>query len=92
MNWIDKSKAFLGNKLNLPKQVSFKTCALIFVLLVVYIVNRLGIEDQLRTISALSDSVKELRYEQITTSSKLMDMSKQSEVIRRVEADRKSVV
>ncbi len=77
----------IADLLNLPKQVSLKTVVTVVLLMLFYIVNRLNIEDQLRTISELRTEVKELRYESITTSSELMNISKQSEVIRRVEAE-----
>lgn len=44
-------------------------------------------EGDLRRISELTSEIKELRYESISTSAELMNMSKQSEVIRRVEAE-----
>lgn len=56
-------------------------------LLIIYITNNLSIEGDLRRISELTSEIKELRYESISTSSELMNMSKQSEVIRRVEAE-----
>ncbi len=80
---IDQIKA----QLHLPSFVSPRLCALVVVLTVLYIINRLNIEDRLRRISELTDEVKELRYEAITTSSELMNMSKQSEVLRRIEAE-----
>ena len=44
-------------------------------------------ERKIRTIDDLTSEIKELRYEQITTSAELMNMSKQSEVLRRTQAE-----
>ena len=44
-------------------------------------------EARVRRISDLTKEIKELRYEHITTQSELMNMSKQSEVLRRTEAE-----
>ena len=44
------------------------------------------IEKKERDIQALRKSLKELRYEYITTRSELMNQSQQSEVARRLEA------
>lgn len=84
---LDNAKQVLSEKLNLPKQLSFKMCVVIFLLLVAYVCQHSNIERQLREISDLTKEVKELRYEQITISSELMNMGKQSEVVRRVEAE-----
>lgn len=51
-----------------------------------YIANTYYAEKKEREIQALRKSLKELRYEYITTRSKLMNQSQQSEVARRLEA------
>ena len=51
-----------------------------------YIANTYYAEKKEREIQALRRSLKELRYEYITTRSKLMNQSQQSEVARRLEA------
>jgi hypothetical protein len=51
-----------------------------------YIANTYYAEKQEREIQALRESLKELRYEFITTRSELMKQSQQSEVARRLEA------
>lgn len=51
-----------------------------------YIGNTYYAERQEREIQALRKSLKELRYEYITTRSELMHESQQSEVARRLEA------
>ncbi len=53
----------------------------------IYINFQLEAEKNLRRLSDLNKEIKELRYESITTSAELMNMSKQSEVLRRVEAE-----
>jgi hypothetical protein len=52
----------------------------------IYINNHYALEKLLKRQVALNKEVQELQYEAITTSSELMQMSRQSEVIRRVEA------
>lgn len=51
----------------------------------IYINNHYSVESLLKEHLALTKEVKELKYEAITTSSDLMFMSKQSEVVRRVQ-------
>ena len=51
-----------------------------------YIANTYHAEKKERDIQALRKSLKELRYEYITTRSELMNQSQQSEVARRLEA------
>ena len=51
-----------------------------------YIANTYYAEKKERDIQALRKSLKELRYEFITTRSELMNQSQQSEVARRLEA------
>ncbi|TAJ14250.1 hypothetical protein DMA11_06045 [Marinilabiliaceae bacterium JC017] len=52
-----------------------------------YIGNHYRVEELMKEISVLNRELKELRYEAITTSSELMFMSKQSEVLKKVEAN-----
>ncbi len=51
---------------------------------VLYIGNRYQMERHLDKQAELLNELKELKYEAITTSSELMNMSKQSEVMERV--------
>ncbi|MEN8224955.1 MAG: FtsL-like putative cell division protein [Bacteroidota bacterium] len=51
-----------------------------------YIANTYYAEKKERDIQALRKSLKELRYEYITTRSELMNQSQQSEVARRLKA------
>ena len=57
----------------------------IVILLVIYIANHNCVERDMRRISDLKEQIKDLRYESITVSSELMNMSKQSEILRRVK-------
>ncbi len=52
-----------------------------------YIGNHYKMEDLMRKVAVLNKDLKELRYEAITTSSELMFMSKQSEVLKKVKAN-----
>ncbi len=49
-----------------------------------YIGNHYRMEEQMREIAVLNRELKSLRYEAITTSSELMFMSKQSEVLKKI--------
>ncbi len=51
-----------------------------------YIGNHYRMEEQMRQIAELNKELKSLRYEAITTSSELMFMSKQSEVLKKIKA------
>ncbi|MCU4177114.1 FtsL-like putative cell division protein [Carboxylicivirga sp. N1Y90] len=51
-----------------------------------YIGNHYKMEELMREVAVLNKDLKELRYEAITTSSELMFMSKQSEVLKKVKA------
>ncbi|MDM8161022.1 FtsL-like putative cell division protein [Labilibaculum sp. K2S] len=55
------------------------------VLGIFYISNRYRSERVYRDMVSLEQELKELRFESITTASDLMYMSKQSEVVKRVE-------
>nr|WP_319401869.1 FtsL-like putative cell division protein [uncultured Carboxylicivirga sp.] len=52
-----------------------------------YIGNHYKMEELMRKVAGLNKELKELRYEAITTSSELMFMSKQSEVLKKVRAN-----
>ncbi len=51
-----------------------------------YINNHYKVESLQNELYVLSKEVKELRYEAVTTSSELMSMSKQSEVLEKVRS------
>ncbi|MFO8002233.1 MAG: FtsL-like putative cell division protein [Marinilabilia sp.] len=61
--------------------------AFIVFLGVLYIGNRYQMEHLLDRQARLLDDLKDLKYEAITTSSELMNMSKQSEVMERVQKE-----
>ena len=81
-------KVIINGQFHLPSGNNYLRyfCFLLF-LGFLYITNHLCVESDLREIAELTNEIKELRYESISTSSELMNMSKQSEVIRRVEAE-----
>lgn len=66
----------------ITKQLPFGLFLAFFAFL--YIGNHYRMEEQMREIAVLNKELKSLRYEAITTSSELMYMSKQSEVLKRV--------
>ena len=71
----------------MPDGLSIKFLAFLVMLILIYITNNHDAEKQAKRISELTHQVKELQYEQISTQSDLMNMSKQSEVLRRVRAE-----
>lgn len=83
-NWITD---FGSGRIKMPFDISTRFLLFIVALMFIYITNHLSIESELRRISDLTADIKDLRYEQITTESELMNMSKQSEVLRRTEAE-----
>lgn len=76
-----------SGRIKMPFDISTRFLLFVVALIFIYITNHLSIEGELRRISDLSSEIKELRYEQITTQSELMNMSKQSEVLRRTQAE-----
>lgn len=52
----------------------------------IYIANIYYAEENIRKIEYIKKELKELRYEYISTHTKLMHISKQSELVKRVEA------
>ena len=79
-------KDLLAGHLQVPFNISRKFILFVVALVFIYITNNLDIERKIRTIYDLKAEIKELHYEHITTQSELMNMSKQSEVLRRTEA------
>lgn len=71
----------------LPDGISLRFVLFVVVLIFIYITNSIYSEQQTKRISDLADEVKDLRYEQISTQSDLMNLSKQSEILRRVKAE-----
>ena len=72
----------LDSKL-LKKNISFMIF-LVFVALI-YIDNHFRVETLLKEHIALTNEIKELKYEAISTSSELMKKSRQSEIVRKVQ-------
>ena len=72
----------------LEKNESSKLISLLtwFTLLAfLYITNNYQAEQKIREISSKQKTIKELRYQYISKKSKLMNMSKQSEIAKRLE-------
>ena len=51
----------------------------------IYIANNYYAENKVRKINSLRKELKELRYEYITSKSKLMNLSKQSQIAKKLE-------
>ena len=83
-NWL---KRLMTGQVTFISQSTLPYYLFLTFLIFIYITNNLSVEGDLRRISELTTEIKELRYESISTSAELMNMSKQSEVIRRVEAE-----
>ncbi|MBP5365919.1 MAG: hypothetical protein J6Y82_08345 [Bacteroidales bacterium] len=84
---LEALKVVISGQFHLPSNKYLHYCLFVLFLGFLYITNHLCVESDLREIAELTNDIKELRYESISTSSELMNMSKQSEVIRRVEAE-----
>ncbi len=84
---LEVAKNILKGRISLPEGVSLRFIFFLFALAFLYITNHLEAEKRIRRIADLSTEIKDLNYEQITTQSELMNMSKQSEILRRTEAD-----
>lgn len=82
--WLRK---IMEGSFDIPKEVNLRLLLFVVVLLFIYITNGLDAEHQSKRISDLTNEVKELQYEQISTQSELMNLSKQSEVLRRVRTE-----
>ncbi|MDT8394085.1 MAG: FtsL-like putative cell division protein [Bacteroidales bacterium] len=94
--WGKRSKAGFGSAMQqvlggnfLKRESTLRLLPfLLFLTLIImfYIANTYHAEKKEREIQALRKSLKELRYEYITTRSELMNHSQQSEVARRLKA------
>jgi hypothetical protein len=82
-------KEFLHGRFLAEKQVSrhWGYVAFVVFLGVLYIGNRYQMEHLLDRQAELLNELRDLKYESITTSSELMNMSKQSEVMERVRRE-----
>ncbi|PKQ60767.1 hypothetical protein BZG02_18020 [Labilibaculum filiforme] len=80
-------KDFIDGSILTKAEVVYQLPFIIFlvVLGIFYISNRYRSERVYRDMVSLEQELKELRFEAITTASALMYMSKQSEVVKRVE-------
>ncbi len=67
----------------IAKQLPFALFLAFFCFL--YIGNHYKMEELMREVAVLNKELKSLRYEAITTSSELMFMSKQSEVLKKIK-------
>ena len=80
-------KSFLGGTILTDHRITRQLPFLFFLafLGIVQITNRNWSERTIRQIEVLQDSIDELRSESITLSAKLMDASRPSEVLKKVE-------
>ena len=80
-------KSFLGGTILTDNRVTRQLPFLFFLvfLAIVQITNRNWSERTIRQIEVLQDTIDELRSESITLSARLMDASRPSEVLRKVE-------
>lgn len=82
-------RSFLDGTL-ITKEVilkQFPFVIFIAVLCVLYIANRYGAEKVVRKTQDIQNELKELRAEQISITSELMQLSQQSEVVKLVEVN-----
>lgn len=85
--WKEKLHNLCVGHIEGPEWMTTKLLILAVGLMFIYITNGLDAESQSKRISDLTNEVKELQYEQISTQSDLMNLSKQSEVLRRVKSE-----
>jgi len=80
-------KSFLGGTILTDQRITRQLPFLFFLafLGLIQITNRNWSERTIRQIEVLQDSIDELRSESITLSAKLMDASRPSEVMKKVE-------
>lgn len=80
-------KSFLGGTILTDNRVTRQLPFLFFLafLAIIQITNRNWSERTIRQIEVLKDTLDELRSESITLSAKLMDASRPSEVLKKVE-------
>lgn len=80
-------KSFLGGTILTDHRITRQLPFLFFLafLGLIQITNRNWSERTIRQIEVLQDSIEELRSESITLSAKLMDASRPSEVLKKVE-------
>lgn len=81
--WIN----LLNGRYNIMGIASPQYVAFCILLVIIYITHNNYVERDLNRVSKLKTEIKGLRYQSITLSSELMNMSKQSEVARRVNAE-----
>ncbi len=81
-------KSFLGGTILTDERITRQLPFLFFVafLALIQITNRNWSERTIRQIEVLQDTLDNLRSESITLSAKLMDASRPSEVVKKVEA------
>jgi len=80
-------KSFIGGAILTDERVTRQIPFLFFLafLALILISNRNWSEKTMRRVEVLQDSIKELRSEATTISAKLMDVSRPSEVIKRIK-------
>jgi hypothetical protein len=80
-------KSFIGGTILTDERVTRQIPFLIFLAAfgILLITNRNWSEKTIRQIEVLQDTLDELRSESITLSAKLMDASRPSEVVKRVD-------
>lgn len=75
---------FISGMTNISGGISRSMMALGFALVIAYISNHHEVQSRISQVDKLQKEITELRYEQVSIESRLMNMSKQSEVLSRV--------
>lgn len=70
-----------------PNWFSAKFAAFAVFLILLYIHNINAVESDLREEASLKKDIKDLNYERIRSSAKLMEMSKQSEILKKIRQE-----
>ncbi|MCF0191405.1 MAG: hypothetical protein HUJ96_09100 [Marinilabiliaceae bacterium] len=77
----------IRKQFNVPSWMTWRFMLYLAGLMFLYINNVLLVNDHIREVAMLKKELDALMYERIRTSSELMDMSKQSEILRRIESE-----
>lgn len=77
----------IADQFRKPNWFSAKFAVFCVFIVLLYILNHNAIESDMRREAALKKEIKDLNYERIRSSAKLMEMSKQSEVLNRMKQE-----
>ncbi|MDO4460896.1 MAG: FtsL-like putative cell division protein [Bacteroidia bacterium] len=83
----EKSYNNIKEQFRRPSWFSTKFAIFAVLLILLHINNHNQVESLMRKEAALKKEIEDLKYERITSSAKLMEMSKQSEVLKKMRQE-----